>query len=121
MLVITHRLGTGMSAAAQAQVVDVLNLSILVNQGDIAGNLQGSTIRDEHFSGYFQQVGFAPVLLAFPEPLMSPDRGRQVFLLLCTFRLGHLSGIVHECDKRITGFHTGFFGFLPNFECGGHR
>jgi hypothetical protein len=110
-----------MSTAAQAQVVNVLNPSVLVSQDDIASNLQGSTIRDEHFIGYFQQAGCTPVLLAFPEPLMGTDRGRQVVRLLCTFRLWPLSGIVHVCDKCISEFHTGFFGFLPNFECGGRR
>jgi len=91
-----------MSTAAQAQVVSVLNPSVLVNQGDIAGNLQGPTIRDEHFIGYFQQAGCTPVLLAFPEPLIGPDRGRQVFLLLFTLRLWPFSGIVHVCDKRVS-------------------
>jgi len=111
-----------MSTAAQAQVVCVLNPSILVNQGDIAGNLQGSTIRDEHLIGYLQQAGCALVLLAFPEPPVErPGRGRQVFLLLFTLRLCPLSGIVHVCDKRISRFLTGFFGFLPNLECSGSR
>ena len=44
VLLITGRPGLGMSAAAQAQMVSVLNLSVLVNQRDIAGDLQGSTI-----------------------------------------------------------------------------
>ena len=123
MLVITHRLGTGMSTAAQAQVVSVLNLSVLVNQGDVAGNLQGSAIQDEHFIGHFQQAGCTLVfldLLALPEPPVDrPGRGRQVFLLLLTFLLRSLSGIVHVCDKRISRFLTGGFGFLPNLESGG--
>ncbi len=85
VLIITHRPGAGMSTAAQAQVVGVLNLSVLVNQGYIAGDLQGSAIRDKHFVGYFQQAGCALALLAFLEPLIGPVRTRQIFLLLCTF------------------------------------
>ena len=86
VLIITHRPGAGMSTAAQAQVVSVLNLSILVNQGNIAGDLQGSAIRDEHFIGHFQQAGGTLILLAFPEPPVErPGRCRQVFRLLCIF------------------------------------
>ena len=101
MLVITHRLGTGMATAAQAQVICMLNFTLLVNQCDIAGNLQRATIRDEHFSGYFQQLGRT-----------------QVLLLLCTFRRWPFGGLIHVCDKRIAGLHPGFFGLLPNLECG---
>ncbi len=76
-----------MSTATQVHVISVLNLSVFVHEYDVASDLQRPTIGDEHFIGYFQQAGRTPVLLAFHEPLVGPVRGRQVFLLLRTFRL----------------------------------
>ncbi len=120
VLFVTHWLGTGVSTAAQAQVVSVLNPPVLVNEGDIAGSLQGTAVGDEHFIGYFQQAGCTLVLLAFFEPPVErPGRRRQVFRLLCAFRIWSRSGIVHVCDERISGFLTGIFGLLPNPDCGG--
>ena len=88
MPVITHRFGTGMSTAAQAQVVSVLNPSVLVNQSDIAGNLQRSTIGDEHFIGYFQQARLTLAFLPFHEPPVERfGRGGQVFMMLFRLKL----------------------------------
>lgn len=90
-------------------MIGVLNRSVFIDQGDVAGELKRAGIAHQRLVRDFEQPGGALVFLPLGKPAVQCLGRGGVILRTSAFGFDLLGRIVHVRDERRTGFLAGSF------------